>query len=116
MQWLESYSHSKMEKNNEKFRYILQYFYDKGKNAAQACDKICAVYGEDTLSKFVARKWFARVCSGNFNVKDESRCGRPITEKSDEILEKVQQDKHISSVDIGMQLGIDNKTVLNHLH
>ncbi|EFN78679.1 Histone-lysine N-methyltransferase SETMAR, partial [Harpegnathos saltator] len=42
--------------------------------------------------------------------------GRPITEKADEILETVQQDKHISSVDIGMELGIDHKTVLNHLH
>ena len=31
------------------------------------------------------------------------------------ILEKVQQDRHISSVDIGMELGIDNKTVLKHL-
>lgn len=105
-----------MEKSNEKLRYILQYYYDKGKNAAQACEKICAVYGEGTLSKSAARKWFARFRSGNFDVKDESRSGRPITEKADEILEKVQQDKHISSVDIGMELGIDHKTVLNHLH
>ncbi|CAK9813192.1 Histone-lysine N-methyltransferase SETMAR [Anthophora plagiata] len=105
-----------MKKSNEKLRYILQYYYDKGKNVAQACEKICAVYGEVFLSKSAARKWFARFRSGNFNVKDESRSGRPITEKADEILEKVQQDKHISSVDIGMELDIDHKTVLNHLH
>jgi len=29
-----------MEINKEKIRYILQYHYDKGKNAAQACKKI----------------------------------------------------------------------------
>jgi len=116
MQWLASCLHLKMKKNNEKLRYILQYYYDKGKNAAQACEKICAVYGEGALSKSAARKWFARFRSGNFDVKDEPRSGRPVTEKVDEILEKVQQDKHISSVDVGMELGIDHKTVLNYLH
>jgi len=38
-----------MEINKKKIRYILQYHYDKGKNAAQACEKICAIYGEDTI-------------------------------------------------------------------
>jgi len=59
-----------MEINKEKIRYILQY-HDKGKNAAQACEKICAIYGEDTLSKSAARKWFTRFRAGNFDVKDE---------------------------------------------
>ena len=45
-----------MEINKKKIRYILQYYYDKGKNATQACEKICAIYGEDTLSKSAARK------------------------------------------------------------
>ncbi|XP_011050932.1 PREDICTED: histone-lysine N-methyltransferase SETMAR-like [Acromyrmex echinatior] len=87
-----------------------------GKNAAQACDKICATYGEDTLSKPTARKWFARFRPRNFDVKDEPRSGRPITEKSDEIMEKVKRDKYVSIVEIARELGIDHKTVLNHLH
>jgi len=57
--------------NKEKIRYILQYHYDKGKNAAQACEKICAIYGEDTISKSAARKWFARFRAGNFDVKEK---------------------------------------------
>ncbi|XP_011053166.1 PREDICTED: histone-lysine N-methyltransferase SETMAR-like [Acromyrmex echinatior] len=65
-----------------------------------------------SLSKSAARKWFARFCTENFDVKDELRSGRPITEKSDEIIEKVEHDKH---VEIARELGID-KTVLNHLH
>jgi len=44
-----------MEINKEKIRYILQYHY-KGKNTAQACEKICAIYSEDTLSKLAAWK------------------------------------------------------------
>ena len=62
-----------MEINKEKIRYILQYHYDKGKNAAQACKKICAIYGEDILSKLAARKWLACFRVGNFDVKDEPR-------------------------------------------
>ena len=51
LKWIKSYFLLKMEINKEKIRYILQYHYDKGKNAAQACEKIRAIYGEDTLSK-----------------------------------------------------------------
>jgi len=48
--------------------------------------------------------------------KDEPRSGRPITEKSNEIMVKVERDKHVSTVEIARELGIDHKTVLNHLH
>jgi len=66
VKWIKSYFILKMEINKEKIRYILQYYYDKNKNAAQACEKICAIYSEDTLSKSVARKWFTRFRAGNF--------------------------------------------------
>jgi len=102
-----------MEINKEKICYIL--YYDKGKNAAQACEKICAIYDEDTLSKSAIRKWFARFRAGNFDVKDELCSGRPIIEKFDEIMVKVERDKHVSTVEIARELGID-KIVLNHLH
>jgi len=48
-------------------------------------------------------------------VKDEPRSG-PITEKSNEIMVKVERDKHVSTVEIARELGTDHKTVLNHLH
>ena len=40
---------------------------------------------------------------------------RTITEKSDEIMVKVEHDKYVSTVEIARQLGIDHKTDLNHL-
>ena len=81
-------------------RYILLYHFDKGDNASQACENMCALYSEGAVSKSAARKWFARFRSKNFDVKDKPRSGRPITERSDEILEKIEQDWHISSHDI----------------
>ena len=38
------------------------------------------------------------------------------TEKSDEIMVKIERDKYVSTVEIAKELGIDHKTVLNHLH
>ena len=35
--------------------------------------------------------------SGNFEVKDEPHFGRSTTEKSDEIIKRIEQDRHISS-------------------
>ena len=104
-----------MSEEKEEIRYILKFYYKKGKNATQAAKKICDVYGHDAVSIRVAQSWFKRFQSGNFDVKDAPRSGRPITEKVDEIMEIIEQDRHISSYEIGKQLNIDHKTVLNHL-
>ncbi|GBP49202.1 hypothetical protein EVAR_96509_1 [Eumeta japonica] len=49
--------------------------------------------------------------SGNFDVKNEPGSGRPATDKVDAFLEKVEQDRHISSYDTAEELGINRKTV-----
>ncbi|XP_037929961.1 histone-lysine N-methyltransferase SETMAR-like [Teleopsis dalmanni] len=105
-----------MSEISEKIRYVLQFYFDNRWNASKACEKICAVYGDDALSQSTARKWFARFRSGNLDVKNAPRSGRPITDKVDEIMEKVQIDRHISSHDIARELKINHNTVLNHLH
>ncbi|EFN81607.1 Histone-lysine N-methyltransferase SETMAR, partial [Harpegnathos saltator] len=104
-----------MSELSAKLRYILQFYFDKGANVAQAREEICAVYGQDTLSKATAKRWFSRFRSGNFDVQDVLRSGRPITEKVDDILAKVEQDWHVSSHDIVNDLNIHHQTVLNHL-
>ncbi|KAJ0181233.1 hypothetical protein K1T71_003318 [Dendrolimus kikuchii] len=63
----------------------------------------------------VAQIWFKRFQSGNFDIKDARRSGRPVTDKIDAIFEKVEQDRPISSYDVAGELGIDHKTVLAHL-
>lgn len=105
-----------MSEISDKVRYILQYYYDKGENAARAREKICAVYGEETISESAARKWFVRFRSGNFDVKDVRRSGRPITVKVDKIFQKIHENRHIGTRVIAKELNINQKTVLNHLH
>ncbi|GBP90915.1 hypothetical protein EVAR_66259_1 [Eumeta japonica] len=64
------------------------------------------------MSVRVAQNVFKRFQFGNFDVKDEPLSGRPVTDKVDAILEKVERDRHISSYNIAEELGIEHKTVL----
>ncbi|GBP07298.1 Histone-lysine N-methyltransferase SETMAR [Eumeta japonica] len=67
------------------------------------------------MSVRVAQNWFNRFHTGIFDIKDELRSGRPVTDKVDAISEEVKQHQHIRSYDISEELGIDHKTVLAHL-
>ena len=98
------------------FRHILLFYFRKGKNAAQAHQKLCGVYCDECLSERHCQNWFARFRSGNFDVKDEPRPGRSIVEKVDEILKNIEVDRHILSRYSVTELNIDHETVLNHLH
>ena len=104
-----------MEQNKEKIRHILQYYYDKGKNAAHAANKICALYGPDTVSISTAQRWFQRFRSGAEVIEDAPRSGRPVVENCDKIAELIERDRHSSSRSIGQELGMSHQTVINHL-
>ncbi|CAK9834554.1 Histone-lysine N-methyltransferase SETMAR [Anthophora retusa] len=104
-----------MEVNKEKIRYILQFCFDQGKNAAQAAKIVNEVYGPDTVTENNAQFWFRRFRSGNFDVKDAPRSGRPVTVNVDKIAEKVNENRHMTSVEIAKELNISHTSVLDHL-
>jgi len=69
----------------------------------------------DAILVRVAQSWFKCFQFGHFDVEDAPRSGRTIIGKVDEIMKKVEQDRHISSHDIDKEINIDHKTVLNYL-
>ncbi|GFW80373.1 mariner transposase [Trichonephila clavipes] len=52
--------------------------YEKGKNAVQARKKLTDVYGEGVMTVRQCQNWFAKFRSGNFDVKNAPRSGRPV--------------------------------------
>ncbi|GBP69683.1 hypothetical protein EVAR_49770_1 [Eumeta japonica] len=70
------------------------------------------LYVGESSTKLVQAKRFQ---SGNLDFKDEPRSGRPVTDKVDAILEKIEQDRHIIFNDIANELEIAHKTVLTRL-
>ena len=49
----------------------------------QVANMICAVYGEG--AERTVRKWFARFKTGDFNLEDQERPGKPSTTDEDQI-------------------------------
>ncbi|GFS74860.1 histone-lysine N-methyltransferase SETMAR [Trichonephila clavipes] len=84
----------KTEVNKEKIRYILQFSFDKGKNASQAAEIVNGVHGADTVTANYMQFRFHRFNSGIFDVKDAPRTGRPVVENVDKITEIIEVDWH----------------------
>ncbi|GFV81756.1 histone-lysine N-methyltransferase SETMAR [Trichonephila clavipes] len=104
-----------MEVNKEKIRYVLQFFFDKGKNASQAAEIVIGVYGADTVTANYMQFWFHRFRSGIFDFKVAPCTGKTVIENVDKITEMVEIDRHVSSRSIAQKLKIDHKAVINHL-
>ncbi|GBP68086.1 hypothetical protein EVAR_45374_1 [Eumeta japonica] len=81
-------------------------------------DMMYAFANETDCAMFMSeysQDWFKDFQLANFDVKDEPRSSQPVTDKVDAILEKSEQDRHISSYNIAEELELEHKTVLTHL-
>ncbi|GBP45226.1 Histone-lysine N-methyltransferase SETMAR [Eumeta japonica] len=96
--------------NSRRNLIFLEVLLQKRKNAILGVKKKYDVFGPNSLSVRVAQNWFKRFESGYFDVKDEPRSGRSVTDKVGVILVKVEQDQRISSYDLAEELSIDHQT------
>ncbi|GFX81715.1 histone-lysine N-methyltransferase SETMAR [Trichonephila clavipes] len=103
-----------MESDKQHFRHILLFYYRKGKNAVQARKKLTDVYG-GVLTVCQCQNWFAKFRSGNFNVEDAPRSGRPDEADKDAIKALVDANRRITTREIGLRLNLSNSTVYDHL-
>ncbi|EFN88388.1 hypothetical protein EAI_15173, partial [Harpegnathos saltator] len=57
----------------------LFYYFRKGKNAVQACEKLRKIYGDEALKERHCQYWlfFVSFSSDDYSVKDAPRSGRP---------------------------------------
>lgn len=103
-----------MERDKQHFRHILLFYYRKGKNAVQARKKLTDVYGEGVLTVRQCQNWFAKFRSGNFDVEDAPRSGRPVEADKDAIKALVDANRRITTREIGLRLNLSNSTVYDH--
>lgn len=104
-----------MEVNKEHYRHILLYYFKKGKRAAEAHKKICRVCGDDALTERVCQKWFAKFRSGDFDINDAPRSGRPTRIDSDDIKVIIDKDPCQSVREIATALNISHTSAEKHL-
>ncbi|GFX26454.1 histone-lysine N-methyltransferase SETMAR [Trichonephila clavipes] len=85
------------------------------KNAVQARKKLIYVYGKGVLTVRQCQNWFAKFRSGNFDVEDAPRSGRPVEADKDAIKALVDANRRITTSEIGLRLNLSNSTVYDHL-
>ena len=72
---------------------------NQGKNATQAANAICSVYGNDAVSVQTYQYWFAR-----FRLEDKKGSGRPPELITDELETLVEEDPRQSSRELANKL------------
>ncbi|EGI68433.1 Histone-lysine N-methyltransferase SETMAR [Acromyrmex echinatior] len=93
-----------MSEISEEIRYVMLFLLQKRQKCSTNI-QICEVYGADAVSERRMQE-FVRFRSGNFDVKNRPRSGRPVNEKVDEI---------VICQEIANALRINHMTVWNHL-
>ena len=79
------------------FRHCMIYEFHSKKNAIQATNSIFLVHNDLALDVGTCQRWFARFISGDFDLNDKDRPGRPI-EANDSLLEELfEQDRQKST-------------------
>ena len=96
------------------FRHILLYYFRKVKNAVQAWKNLCDVYGENSLTERQCQNWFARLRSGDFDLKDAPRSGR-LTEVDEKIKAMIENNRRSTTQEIAEKLNISHTCVERHL-
>ena len=95
------------------FHHILLYYYRKGKNALQAREKFYDVYGEKLLTERQCQNWFARFRSGDFDLKDAPRSGRPTEVSVDKIKAMIENNRRITTREIAENHGASEMSLHN---
>ena len=97
------------------FRYIILHYFRKGKNAVQVRKKQYGVHGEQSLTERQYQNWFARFRSGDFDLKDIPRSGRPTEIDDDKIKAIIENNQRSTTREIAEKLNISHTCVERYL-
>ncbi|XP_024222499.2 histone-lysine N-methyltransferase SETMAR isoform X1 [Bombus impatiens] len=100
-----------MEDQKMRFRYIMYQCFKKCSTPKNTAKEICDVYGDRSITVQTVRTWFRRFRTGNFNLKDEDRSGRPSTTDIDLIKAYLDENPKSSLREIEDALNIPRTTI-----
>lgn len=104
-----------LEFSHAEIRAILKFYFVQGETAREARRKINAVLGDGAVSIRTTEEWFRRFRIGRNDTSDPVPSGRPISTDVSKIIEKIQEDPHVSIKTIAKDLQLSTGTVHRHL-
>lgn len=96
-------------------RHCMLFEYHKGSNATVATKNICNVY-PSALDVRKCQRWFSRFRSGNFDLSDSYRSGRPTTLDNDVLRAEVEANPCQTIEELSNTLNQPWSTIQEHLH
>ncbi|XP_044313281.1 histone-lysine N-methyltransferase SETMAR-like [Drosophila rhopaloa] len=102
-----------MEFVNAKIRAVLKFFFVKGESARERFREINGVLGDATLSLRIAEEWFRLFSAGENDTMDKPAGGRAVTTNTDQIMENIELDRHVTSRDIAEEIGVNPRSRLD---
>jgi len=101
--------------NNIETRAVIKFFFLQGKALKEIHAILTEALGEYAPSYATVKNWVAHFTRGDFSTCDAPRPGRPQTETTPEIIEKIHElileDRRISVESIAEQLGISREQI-----
>ncbi|XP_059618134.1 histone-lysine N-methyltransferase SETMAR-like [Phlebotomus argentipes] len=106
-----------MEKNSNTlhYRHCILHLFHCGVSASKAYKTIRETYGSDSVNHNTCRRWYRKFQVGNFELKDEKRCGRPHEILDYDLEELVEQNPNMSMQELGRMLGVNRSTISRRL-
>ena len=102
-------------KNHLHIRHIMLYHFEKGWSAAQSFRDLNELYGEGTISKSQAERWFKKFKSGDTNLADEEGRGRPSNFEDLALLAAVEEDESLTTRMLAENFNVNHSTIVRHL-
>jgi len=99
------------EPKKHHLREVLLYFFDMKKSAVASHRLLVEAYGEAALSETTCRDWFRRFKSGDFDMEDKERTGRPKLVEDAELEALLDEDLYKMQEELAESLRLVRSTV-----
>ena len=110
---------SKFQMTSDKIvlRVLIRYCWKRQLSTRDAAKVICDAEGEGTVHYTTISRWYKRFDSGDLNLEDQPRAGRPTTLDNENLRVSLEDEPSSSSRELASALGISShRTVLHHPH